>query len=265
MKEKGVRLCPRCTTLARRYGLRSEAALASTDESWAESLWLGARSYERGGWYDLAIQHFLEYLGTRSTEDARRAEVAFHLARTYQASLDCPSAITHYESVIETHPRSTFGSQSHVLLARCYVETGLISEAKQQLLQVLAGDRNLDRLRLERNDPELDPERGLAAKLFHAGAQRLAHRDDIAARDRRNAESDGVVAVVAQHAVRRVHVAAPNVRHVAQIDLLIPATQQNAFELLDPTDAETLTLQTCLTYDEEAPRFVVVAERVAGA
>ena len=40
---------------------------------------------------------------------------------------------------------------------------------------------------------------------------------------------------------------------------------QVRIELLEPTDSETLTLQTCLTYEETAPRFVVVAERIAGA
>ena len=44
-----------------------------------------------------------------------------------------------------------------------------------------------------------------------------------------------------------------------------PLVAHDAFEPLEPTDSETLTLQTCLTYEETAPRFVVVAERVAGA
>lgn len=44
-----------------------------------------------------------------------------------------------------------------------------------------------------------------------------------------------------------------------------PMVAYDAFELLDPTDADTLTLQTCLTYEETAPRFVVVAQRVSGA
>lgn len=44
-----------------------------------------------------------------------------------------------------------------------------------------------------------------------------------------------------------------------------PLVAYDDFELLEPTGAETLTLQTCLTYEETAPRFVVIAERVSGA
>jgi LPXTG-site transpeptidase (sortase) family protein len=44
-----------------------------------------------------------------------------------------------------------------------------------------------------------------------------------------------------------------------------PVVAWDALEYLAPTDREVLTLQTCLTYDETAPRFVVIAERVNGA
>ena len=44
-----------------------------------------------------------------------------------------------------------------------------------------------------------------------------------------------------------------------------PFVEWDALEYLAPTDREVLTLQTCLTYDPTAPRFVVIAERVHGA
>ena len=50
-----------------------------------------------------------------------------------------------------------------------------------------------------------------------------------------------------------------------EVTQIHPLVAHDAFELLEPTDSETLTLQTCLTYEETAPRFVVVAERVTGA
>ena len=43
-----------------------------------------------------------------------------------------------------------------------------------------------------------------------------------------------------------------------------PVVRWDALEYLEPTDSEILTLQTCLTYEETAPRFVVIAERVVG-
>lgn len=44
-----------------------------------------------------------------------------------------------------------------------------------------------------------------------------------------------------------------------------PVVPWDALELLAPTDSEILTLQTCLTYEDTAPRFVVIAERVPAA
>ena len=44
-----------------------------------------------------------------------------------------------------------------------------------------------------------------------------------------------------------------------------PVVAWDALEYLAPTDREILTLQTCLTYEETAPRFVVIAERVLDA
>jgi LPXTG-site transpeptidase (sortase) family protein len=43
-----------------------------------------------------------------------------------------------------------------------------------------------------------------------------------------------------------------------------PMVAWDALEYLAPTDREILTLQTCLTYEQTAPRFVVIAERVDG-
>jgi sortase A len=43
-----------------------------------------------------------------------------------------------------------------------------------------------------------------------------------------------------------------------------PVVAWDALEYLHPTSTERLTLQTCLTYDDTAPRFVVIAEPLAG-
>ncbi|CAN5853318.1 hypothetical protein BH23CHL8_BH23CHL8_03490 [soil metagenome] len=44
-----------------------------------------------------------------------------------------------------------------------------------------------------------------------------------------------------------------------------PVVSWDAVELLAETSDEILTLQTCLTYEDTAPRFVVIAERVSAA
>jgi LPXTG-site transpeptidase (sortase) family protein len=44
-----------------------------------------------------------------------------------------------------------------------------------------------------------------------------------------------------------------------------PVVPWDALEYLEPGDRDVLTLQTCLTYEETAPRFVVIAERVHSA
>jgi len=50
-----------------------------------------------------------------------------------------------------------------------------------------------------------------------------------------------------------------------EVSEIHPVVPWDALEYLAPTDSEVLTLQTCLTYDDTAPRFVVIAERVTDA
>jgi LPXTG-site transpeptidase (sortase) family protein len=50
-----------------------------------------------------------------------------------------------------------------------------------------------------------------------------------------------------------------------RIDRIEPLVAWDALEYLGPTTGEQLTLQTCLTYDETAPRFVVIASRISSA
>lgn len=109
------------------------------DDAWADSLWLAADSYDLGGWRALALRHFTEYLGGRSDADPRRPEATFRLAQCYQAELEYQDAVSYYEQVIETHPRSPFATSAHVPLARCYRALDRPREAEQQLTLVLEG------------------------------------------------------------------------------------------------------------------------------
>jgi LPXTG-site transpeptidase (sortase) family protein len=43
-----------------------------------------------------------------------------------------------------------------------------------------------------------------------------------------------------------------------------PVVRWDALEYLAPTASERLTLQTCLSYDETSPRFIVIAEPLSG-
>lgn len=50
-----------------------------------------------------------------------------------------------------------------------------------------------------------------------------------------------------------------------EVTQIHPMVAWDALEYLAPTEQEVLTLQTCLTYEETAPRFVVIAEPASGA
>src|SRR6185503_16887006 len=41
---------------------RAVAGLPGEDNAWSASLWLAADSFDRGGWYEAAVEHFKEYL-----------------------------------------------------------------------------------------------------------------------------------------------------------------------------------------------------------
>ncbi|MHC5113497.1 MAG: tetratricopeptide repeat protein [Planctomycetota bacterium] len=124
------------------YFLRHARALTSVpdaDRQWADSLWLSGDSYDLAGRRDLAIRHFVEYIAGRSIEDPRRAEVTFRLGQAYQAEDKFEEAAAAYEQVIAEHPRSPFGTRSHVPLARCYMKLDRYPDAERQLLDVVDG------------------------------------------------------------------------------------------------------------------------------
>ncbi len=50
-----------------------------------------------------------------------------------------------------------------------------------------------------------------------------------------------------------------------EVSQILPLVAWDALEYLAPSDREILTLQTCLTYEDTAPRFVVIAERLPSA
>jgi tetratricopeptide (TPR) repeat protein len=114
------------------------------EETWADSLWLAADSYDLGGWHNLATAHFTEYVAGRSEADPRRPEAVFRLAQAYHAELDYESAVHRYEQVLAEHPRSHVASRSHVPLARCLLALGRRPEAQRQLVLVVSGRARLE-------------------------------------------------------------------------------------------------------------------------
>jgi tetratricopeptide (TPR) repeat protein len=126
------------------YFLRHARALTTVPEAdaeWAESLWLAGDSYDLAGRRQMAIRHFLEYVAGCSVDDPRRAEVCYRLAAAYEAEMDYESAATYYGQVIAEHPRSVYGTQSHVPLARCYVALDRRPEAVQELTAIVDNRR----------------------------------------------------------------------------------------------------------------------------
>ncbi|MHC4767303.1 MAG: tetratricopeptide repeat protein [Planctomycetota bacterium] len=137
------------------YYVRHARALAGrpgADEVWADSLWLAADCYDLGGWHDLSIAHFAEYVAGRSDLDPRRPEAVFRLAQAYHAELDYESAAQQYEQVLEEHPRSHVASRSHVPLARCLLALGRRPEAERQMIQVVSGRSGMEPEALDYRD-----------------------------------------------------------------------------------------------------------------
>jgi len=137
------------------YYVRHARALAGrpgADEVWADSLWLAADSYDLGGWHDLSIAHFTEYVAGRSDLDPRRPEAVFRLAQAYHAELDYETAARQYEQVLDEHPRSHVASRSHVPLARCLLALGRRPEAERQMIQVISGRSGMEPEALDYRD-----------------------------------------------------------------------------------------------------------------
>ena len=122
---------------------RELAGRPGADEHWADSLWLAADSYDLGGWHDLAISHFVEYVSGRSEADPRRPDAVFRLAVAHHAEMDYESAARYYEQVLTEHPRSHVASRSHVPLARCLLMLGRRPEAEQHMIEVVTGQQHL--------------------------------------------------------------------------------------------------------------------------
>jgi tetratricopeptide (TPR) repeat protein len=131
---------------------RGLAGRPGADELWADSLWLAADSYDLGGWHELSIAHFTEYVAGRSDADPRRPQAVFRLAQAYHAELDFESAATHYDQVLTEHPRSHVASRSHVPLARCLLALGRRPEAERQMNQVISGVAGLEPEALDYRD-----------------------------------------------------------------------------------------------------------------
>ena len=125
---------------------------AIDDTGWSDSLWFAADSYDLAGEYDLAVEHFLEYIAGRSDIDPRRAEAKFRLAQAHRALGNHDAAAARYEEVIAENPRSMLAAQSHVPLSECYLALDRPVEAEQQLRRVIAGDEQLDPDALEYRD-----------------------------------------------------------------------------------------------------------------
>lgn len=143
---------------------RAVTGLPTTDDNWADSLWLAAECYDLAGLHEQAITHFEEYLAGRSVADPRRPEVNFRLAQCHHALMQFESAARFYEQVIQEHPRSVPATRSHVPLARCYLALGRRPEAEQQLRGVLSGMHAVQRDAMDYRDAMIE----LGTLLYNA-------------------------------------------------------------------------------------------------
>ncbi len=108
------------------------------EAAFLSSLWASAEAYERAGRPDEAIDAMETYLGGGDTDDPRRPEVIFRLARQLEAIGRLGDAAARYRQVIEEDPR-TIGTRAHSPLARTLLALGRVSEAEDVLLAVVEG------------------------------------------------------------------------------------------------------------------------------
>lgn len=135
--------------------------VAGAAPQWAESLWMAGDCFDLAGRGDESIGAFREYVESRPIDDPRRAEATWRLARALEAAGEFDEAARAYEKTIQEHPRSHFGTGSHVPLARCYAASGRFAEAEQQLLDIVEG-RNRETIPL---DPEAEDYRVALVEL----------------------------------------------------------------------------------------------------
>ena len=108
------------------------------ESAFLSSLWAAAEAFERAGRPDEAIEAMETYLGGGDTDDPRRPEVMFRLARQLEAVGSLSEAATRYRQVIDEDPR-TIGTRAHSPLARTLMALGRVSEADDVLLAVVEG------------------------------------------------------------------------------------------------------------------------------
>ena len=101
----------------------------------------------------------------------------------------------------------------------------------------------------------------LRLELAHAALDGFAHAHHVAAGDCRDADTDRLLAVVADEVIGRLHVAAADFRNVAQANLLVgAATDENRLEILDRIGAAGRLDGDELAADADAPG---VADEIA--
>jgi tetratricopeptide (TPR) repeat protein len=108
------------------------------ESAFLASLWAAADAYERAGRPDEAIDAMETYLGGGDSDDPRRPEVMFRLARVLESIGRLDDAGARYRQVIEEDPR-TVGTRAHAPLARTLLAQGRTSEAEEVLLAVVEG------------------------------------------------------------------------------------------------------------------------------
>lgn len=164
---------------------RAVAASPSIDSQWSDSLWMGADSYDMAGWHDKAALHFKEYLAGTSESDPRRAEAMFRLAQAYQADAqgNYGPALSAYEQLISEYPRSPYATRGYVPLAVCYMASDRRTEAEQQLLAVLKGERLLKPDAADFREAQL-----ALGRLYYESGEHLAAIEQLDAAVRRYPE-----------------------------------------------------------------------------
>ncbi len=124
------------------FKLHALSAVMDSDNKYADSLWMSADSFDRGGFRDEAVETYREFVDGLPN-DPRRPQAIFQLGQVYQARGDYDLAAQQYKQLIQASTGvGIWRDSSYVPLAQTYLldeDPANDPEAERLLRGVVSG------------------------------------------------------------------------------------------------------------------------------
>ncbi|MHC4908165.1 MAG: tetratricopeptide repeat protein [Planctomycetota bacterium] len=131
---------------AGRYGAQHARAMIATQasdeaiKSAADSMWLAADSFDLGGNWDRAIDHFNTFIDQRMRV-VQIPEALLRRGLAFQAINEHEKAVESFDLLLAEHPTTIDASRSHVPKSRSLVKLDRVKDALGVLQDVVRGQR----------------------------------------------------------------------------------------------------------------------------